>query len=216
MISSYKLEVKICGITSLDDAQAARDAGADYLGFVLYEKSPRAITPGALRHISDKLAGSSRLVGVFVNAAPQTVAQIAGDCALAAAQLCGEEQPRDFANFKTPVWRVLRIKADTVAPDIKGWDAERFVLDSSSVGCYGGTGRTLDWTKAASVAASNKIMLAGGLRPENVAEAVRTVRPFGVDVSSGVEIRPGRKSRRLMRIFVEICRQSANMFLNEK
>jgi len=208
MKKGYMPEIKICGITNLDDARAAIDAGADYLGFVLYDKSPRAIAPDDLRHLVKKIEGKVKTVGVFANERPLTVARIAADCGLDIVQLCGEEQYDSFRLLPLPVWRVIRIQNGQAVPAPVKWPAERYVLDSSQANLYGGTGTALDWSVAAGIAKENKIMLAGGLTPANVATAIRIVRPFGVDVSSGVELRHGKKDHEKMRFFIEVVKQS--------
>ncbi|MDD5483250.1 MAG: phosphoribosylanthranilate isomerase [Kiritimatiellae bacterium] len=210
MNRNYIPEIKICGITRLADARAARDAGADYLGFVLYDKSPRAISPDALRRIRGALGKNVKCVGVFVNPPPLAAAQQAKDCGLDVVQLCGEEKYESFRLFPLPVWRVIRMQNGEVTPAPSAWPAERYVLDSNQAGLYGGTGAALDWSAAARIAGENKIMLAGGLTPANVATAIRIVRPFGVDVSSGVELRPGQKDHEKIRFFIEVVKTTCH------
>ncbi len=211
MNKKYRPEIKICGITSLDDARAACDAGADYLGFVLYQKSPRAIAPAALRRLIGKLNRNIKCVGVFVNEPPMAVARIASDCGLCIVQLCGDESYAEFRSFPMPVWRVTRIHNGRPEPDFDEWPAVRYVLDSShgkNGKKYGGTGKTVDWNIAARLAGKNKIMLAGGLNPENAVEAVRIVRPAGVDAASGVESKPGKKDHAKLRFFIELVKNA--------
>lgn len=215
-------EIKICGITNLDDARAAIDAGADYLGFVLYEKSPRAISPDALRRLREKLDKNTKCVGVFVNERPLAVAKIASDCGIDIVQLCGEEQYEAFRLLPLPIWRVIRIQNNIAAPSpikwparsaahsVAGGPAERYVLDAAQADLYGGTGTAVDWSIAAEIAREHKIMLAGGLTPNNVAIALRIVRPFGVDISSGVELRRGKKDHEKMRFFIEVVKKACN------
>lgn len=235
MKTAYIPEIKICGITNLADARAAIDASADYLGFVLYPKSPRAIAPAEAQRIIAGLGGKIRTVGVFVNEKPRDILKIAEDCGLDIVQLCGEERPDTFRLFPLPVWRVIRIKNNIPAPDPSSWPArsgcrptalpavlrggatgaaggpaERYVLDAAQADLYGGTGTAVDWSMAAGIAKKNKIMLAGGLTPENVATAIRIVRPFGVDVSSGVELSRGLKDHEKMRFFIEVVRKACN------
>ena len=209
MNNSYLPEIKICGITNLDDALAARDAGADYLGFVLYKKSPRAISPANLRNLMDKLDGKIKTVGVFVNTPALSVTKIATDCRLDIVQLCGEEQYDSFRSLPLPVWRVIRFQNEGLQPPPSKWPAERYVLDTSHTELYGGTGVAMDWSAAARIAGKHKIMLAGGLTPKNVATAIRLVHPFGVDVSSGVECRHGKKDHEKMRFFIEVIKHAS-------
>ncbi|MFA7159711.1 MAG: phosphoribosylanthranilate isomerase [Kiritimatiellia bacterium] len=208
MKNSYKLEIKICGITNLDDARAAMDAGADYLGFVLYKKSPRAVLPENLRRMVNRLGGKIRTVGVFVNEPASSVARIAADCGLDIVQLCGSEKPGSYRSVSAEIWRVIRLQDGRPQPDPAAWNAERYVLDSARAGLYGGTGMAMDWDAAAKISAQHKIMLAGGLTPDNVATAVRIVQPFGVDVSSGVESRPGKKDPDKIRFFIETAKHA--------
>jgi len=215
MTTIYKPEIKICGITNLDDARAACDAGADYLGFVLFDKSPRFIAPEALRRLRGKLEAKIKCVGVFVNEAPPAVAKTAKDCGLDIVQLCGEEQYPDFSRCPLPVWRVIRIQKELEPQPLK-WPAERYVLDASHAELYGGTGTAVDWSAAAQIATKHKIMLAGGLTPMNVATAIRIVRPFGVDVSSGIECKRGKKDHEKMRFFIEVVRKACNDLLSQQ
>lgn len=210
MSKIYIPEIKICGITNLDDARAAGDAGADYLGFVLYDKSPRAVSPDALRRIRKKLDKDTKCVGVFVNERPLTVVKIAADCGLDIVQLCGEEEYDSFRFLPLPIWRVIRIQKGLIQPPPAKWPAERYVLDTSQDGLYGGTGTAMDWTIAARIAKEHKMMLAGGLTPSNIATAIRIVRPFGVDVSSGIERRRGKKDHEKMRFFIEVVKYACH------
>jgi phosphoribosylanthranilate isomerase len=200
--------VKICGLTSVDDARAALDAGADCLGFVLYPASPRGITADALERIVRELPADAQRVGVFVNETPEGVVRVAQACRLYAVQIHGDEPCVGFEALPVLVWRAIRWHNDEWSPRPEAWPAERYVLDAPSA-LYGGTGRRGDWTAAAALSRTHRTMLAGGLTPENVAEAIRTVRPLGVDVSSGVEQAPGRKDVRKMNEFVRRAREAA-------
>ena len=202
------IDVKICGLTNLDDARAALDAGADFLGFVLYPKSPRGITAAQLGRIVDNLPREANLVGVFVNEPRAAVERVAGECRLHAVQLHGDETSDAFAGLAWPVWRAVRWQDTAWRPAPEAWSAERYVADAPSPR-YGGTGERGDWAAAAALARQRRVMLAGGLTPENVAGAIRAVRPFGVDVASGVEQAPGRKDVRKMAEFVRRAREAA-------
>ncbi|MFH1477354.1 MAG: phosphoribosylanthranilate isomerase [Verrucomicrobiota bacterium] len=196
-------EIKICGLTSLPDARMVLDAGVDYLGFVLYERSPRHITPGALRRLLDRLPSKARAVAVFVNARRELVEMLARDCNLHAIQLHGDERLADWIDMPVPVWRAARLRHGRPDPAPDQWPTTRYVLDATVRGRYGGTGRTADWTKAAELARQAPLMLAGGLTPQNVAEAIRIVAPLGVDTASGVEKAPGKKDRRKVAAFIQ-------------
>jgi len=191
--------VKICGITRVEDAAAAVDCGAGALGFVFWPESPRCIDPHRARAIVATLPPFVTPVGVFVNQPAEYVRGVASLVRLGAVQLHGDETVGYAAGIATPA-----IKAVTVAdPQLSVWPVRTtLLLDVGDKEKRGGTGRTIDWTAAARLAAQRKILLAGGLTPENVAEAVAQVRPFGIDVSSGVERSPGIKDhRRLLALF---------------
>ncbi len=201
--------IKICGLTTFDDALAALEAGADYLGFVTYMKSPRGIDATVLRAICEKLPAGARKVGVFINAARAAVETVACDCGLTVVQLHGDEASGEFQGMPLPLWRAVRLSDGLCRPPPDNWPAEYYVVDAAPAGVYGGTGQTADWSAAAEFARRHAMLLAGGLTPENVAEAVSAVRPAGVDVASGVEAAPGRKDRTRVRSFIEHARAAA-------
>lgn len=201
------LTVKICGLTNLDDARWALEAGADYLGFVLYPKSPRAITLKDLVRITDELPETAKKVGVFVNEAPILIKEIAEVCGLCAAQVHGDEDPADFAGMGIPIWRAIRLQEGRWIPGPDLWTPERYVMDAYSP-AFGGTGLKVDWSVARVFAAGHRSMLAGGLDPETVGDAIRHVHPIGVDVSSGVERVPGRKDYKKVAAFVQAVRDA--------
>jgi len=199
-------EIKICGLTNLPDARMALAAGADYLGFVLYERSPRRITPGALRRLLDRLPAGARAIAVFVNAPRELAEMLARDCRLHAVQLHGDERLADWIDMPVPVWRAARLRHGQPDPAPDQWPTARYVLDATVPGRYGGTGRTADWAKAAKLSQLVPLMLAGGLTQNNVAEAIRIVAPLGVDTASGVEKAPGKKDRRKVAAFIRAVR----------
>ena len=204
------LEVKICGLTNLEDAEAALAAGADYLGFVLYSKSPRGIAAAKLKELLAGLSRPCRAVAVVVNESPAAVEALARECRLWAVQVHGDEPAAEFANCTCRLWRAVRVSGQIVTPDPAAWPAaERYVVDAAALGLYGGTGSVADWTGAAALAVRRVVMLAGGLTPENVGAAVEAVRPAGVDVASGVESAPGRKDHEKLRRFIEAAREVA-------
>lgn len=202
------VDVKICGLTNRDDAQHALDLGADYLGFVVYAKSPRGIDATALRRIVDNLKGPFRAVGVFVNASPAAVKRLARDCGLHAVQLHGDEPVAAFQDIPVPVWRAVRMEHGRPAPAPDDWPAARYVVDAHVPGRYGGTGVQADWRAAAALAAQRPVMLAGGLTPGNVAAAIAAVRPLGVDTASGVEREPGKKDPDKVAAFIRRARSA--------
>jgi phosphoribosylanthranilate isomerase len=201
--------VKICGITSAEDALAAVEAGADLLGFNFYRRSPRYVSPGEARRIASVLPERVARVGVFVNVdEPEAVARIVSESGVGAAQLHGDETPEFCARLGgVSVIKALRVGRGFSVERALAYKTDALLLDAYERDAFGGTGRTFDWSLArAARAFVPKLFLAGGLTPENVAEAVRAVGPFAVDVCSGVETSPGRKSFSLMRRFVEAVR----------
>ncbi len=202
------MDIKVCGLTCLDDARRALDYGADCLGFVLYGKSPRSVSRMDFLRMLDLLDAPGRAVAVLVDESRAFAERLARDGALRAVQLHGDEQAADYVGYPFPLWRAVRFEADWPCPDPEAWLAERFVVDAHVAGLRGGTGVTADWSAAADLARRRPVMLAGGLTPANVAEAIRRVRPAGVDVASGVEQAPGRKDPAAMREFIRIARQT--------
>lgn len=200
------MEVKICGLTNHDDAVAALSLGADYLGFVLYSKSPRGITAAELTRIVDKLPDNRKAIGVFVNETRNNVEKIARDCGLYAVQIHGDEKCADFVDMPVPIWRAVRFHNGAYRPSPEEWQASRYVIDASVPDKYGGTGVPADWKAAAGISAAYPVMLSGGLTPANVAQAVRAVKPLGVDAASGVESEPGRKDHEKMRQFIQTAK----------
>lgn len=203
-------KVKICGITNLDDATLAIEAGADMLGFNFYPPSPRYISPEACREIIAALERSSRsavYVGVFVNASTEDIATILNKCGLDLAQLSGDETPEIMQDFGERVFKGLRIRYLSEALDKARKFANELIapallVDAHQAGAYGGTGRLANWDVARFVGERYPILLAGGLNPGNVGRALDTVHPWGVDVASGVESVPGKKDSQLVREFV--------------
>jgi phosphoribosylanthranilate isomerase len=183
---------KICGITRVEDARHAVEHGATALGFVFWPNSSRAVTTEQARAIVDTLPATIEAVGVFVNASAEEIRQIAAGARLSAVQLHGDEAPEMARALAAPVFRSVTLAdAERV---IGEWpDSATLLLDAADPVRRGGTGVVVDWTKAAAIARVRRTVLAGGLTPANVAEAIAQVRPFGVDVSSGVESAPGIK-----------------------
>lgn len=204
----HEVEVKICGLTNRDDAVAALDLGADYLGFILYSGSPRGITAADLMRVLERVQGARKAIGVFVNELRANVEKIAGECGLYAVQLHGDEEPGEFADMPVPIWRAVRLRDGVYKPVPEAWQAARYVIDAAVPGLYGGTGVSADWDVASEFAGRHPVMLAGGLTPGNVADAVRIVKPLGVDVAGGVEAEPGKKDHVKLKQFIEAARQA--------
>lgn len=198
-------KIKICGIKTLKDALAAIEADADYLGFNFYPKSVRFIEESACAEITSVLKREHpqvKLVGVFVNSSVDEVKDILQTCYLDLAQLHGDETPETFAQLAPHAFRAFRGIPESNAGYERN-EAPFMLIDAAVKGVYGGSGVTADWASAAKLAQQYPLLLAGGLTPENVADAVRQVRPWGVDVASGVESAPGEKNAEKMIQFVK-------------
>ncbi len=207
------MRIKICGITNLEDAMAAVEFGADALGFNFYQKSPRYIDPAATRKIISQLPKGVMNVGVFVNSSLAEVDRIYTQSSVVYLQLHGDETPA-FVERLTDLTGAIAIKAIRISPGFDpqralDYDVQYFLLDSSSSTAYGGTGETFDWSAALELKPYGaKFFLAGGLTPENVADAVRQVQPFGIDVCSGVESSKGRKDHKKLEELIRNARSA--------
>jgi len=206
------VRVKICGITKPEDAKLAADLGAYAIGLNFYENSPRCVTPFAASEVIRRLPPFIATVGIFVNWSNAPIVALCKALRLSAAQLHGDETPQvvDAVARRLPVIKALPIGQGGTAPDFARYrSASAFLLDSPASGQYGGTGTTGNWHMARVAAQTQRIILAGGLTPENVGEAIRIVRPYAVDVASGVEVRPGKKDpAKLRSFFDEVARAS--------
>ena len=203
--------VKICGITRREDAEAAVGAGADALGFVFWPGSPRYIDPFRARAIRSVLPPFVTAVGVFVDQPAEHVNGVAGLVQLGAVQLHGEESIGYAQTMHRPVVKAIALHDDagSAADDVEIWPERVLVLlDVHDPVRRGGTGRTIDWSAAAAVARRRRVVLAGGLTAENVGEAIARVRPFGIDVSSGVELSPGIKDHGRLKALFEAVHDS--------
>jgi phosphoribosylanthranilate isomerase len=205
--SNAMTKIKICGIKTVTDALAAMHAGADLIGFNFYPKSPRYIEVGRCRDIMTVMRryGHIQYVGVFVNASAATICATMETLGLSLAQLHGDETPEMLQELNGKAFKAFR----GIPEKIDGFerkDAPAFLVDASVKGLYGGSGVTADWAGAAGLAKRYPLLLAGGLTPQNVAEAVQQVKPWGVDVASGVESEPGMKDAAKMKSFVKAVR----------
>ena len=202
------VKVKICGITSLQDALTAVEAGADALGFVFYSASSRHISPEQAAEIIRNLPPFVQTVGLFVNEDLSTVNSITDRCGLDVVQLHGEETPGYCGSIRRRVIKAFRVKDITTLEALLQYQVAGYLLDAWSPTAHGGTGQTFNWEIAAeAVQTGRNIILAGGLTPENVSESIRQVHPYGVDVSSGVESAPGRKDADQIKRFVMLAKQ---------
>ena len=201
------LRVKICGLTTLEDALAAVDAGADAVGFVLYKESPRCISVEQAQEIIRQLPPFVTTVGLFVNQPTHWVRVMAERCGVDAFQFQGDETPEYCEAFRQRAIKAIRVQDSTSLNRMAEYRVRAFVLDAYREGEYGGTGQRFDWDLAVPAKAYGRIILAGGLTPDNVAEAVRRVQPFAVDVSSGVEgSMRGTKDHGKIRAFIQAAK----------
>ena len=202
-----RIKIKICGTTSLKDALLAVESGVDAVGFIFYKMSPRNISHKEVKEIVAQLPPFIETVGVFVNETSDKVNQIAERCRLTAVQLHGEESPAFCRRVKRKVVKALRVKNADSLKNINAYDVSGFLLDSYSDESKGGTGQVFDWNLALRAKKQGPVILAGGLNPYNVYTAIHRVRPYGVDVCSGVENSPGIKDQKKIREFIKSVRR---------
>lgn len=197
------VQVKICGITSLEDAHTAVDCGADALGFVFYPPSPRYVTPEQAAQIIRALPPFVTTVGLFVDVTCDVVNETVARCGLDRVQLHGRETPEFCRQITRPVIKAIRIKNAESLTHVPDYKVSAYLLDAYVEGALpGGTGTSFSWELAARAKPHGPVILAGGLTPENIAVAIAQVRPYGVDVNSGVERVPGVKDHRKVRQFI--------------
>ena len=209
------VKVKICGITNYDDAMASIELGADALGFNFYKKSPRYIDPSQAKSLIESLPPLVSMVGVFVDEfSPDRVVSIAHGVGVGSVQLHGSEGP-EYAKQISEVWvfKAFPIDENFNVGSVSDFPANAFLLDTKDKLLKGGTGNSFDWTIALEIKKKGRIILAGGLKPENVFEAICKVQPYGIDVCSGVESEPGKKDlKKLEDLFYEIHRAKAELW----
>jgi phosphoribosylanthranilate isomerase len=211
-MSPRRLFVKICGITTSQDARVAAEAGADAIGFVFWPGSPRCVGVDAARAIGEQLPASVVRVGVFVGASGEQMRRTADAARLDLLQLHGDEQPGALPALCRPAWKALRVGSELAPHEIRCWAGRvsGILLDTRSASAPGGTGEAFDWSLARMAREhAGFLMLAGGLTAENVGRAIECGRPDGVDVSSGVEASPGRKDEAKLRAFLAAARRAA-------
>jgi len=196
------MRIKICGITSVEDARLCVEAGADALGFIFVERTPRYVAPDTAARIIAGLPPFVTPVGVFWDHAAGHVKAVTEQCGLGALQFHGDETPDDLQEYRLPVIKTLKVAAAADLARMTGYRVSAFLLDSPSRWSEGEARPPIPWDVAAEAARRHPVLLSAGLTPENVAGAVRRVRPYGVDVNSGVEARPGRKDPARVRRFV--------------
>ena len=196
------VEVKICGLTMVDDAVRCIEAGADAIGLNFWPGSPRCVDVSTARSIVVAGGDRAQMVGVFVDFTLGQVREILRETGIQWAQLHGDEPPELVAALLPTAYKAVGVKDGSAIELVRSYPGEHLLLDASVPGMPGGTGRTFDWDIAAAVAGERKLTLAGGLNPDNVAKAIQVVNPFRVDVASGVESTPGRKDLELVRSFI--------------
>lgn len=206
------VKVKICGITNWTDARTSFEAGADFLGFNFYRKSPRYITPASAARITERLPRHVQAVGVFVNETEEKILAVARIAGLHQIQLHGDEPPEAVARLRRefPVIKAIKIKSKFKLSQLTVFGkADAYLLDTYRPDLPGGTGTAFDWNQIRRAGSRHKLFLAGGLTPENVTEAIQICRPYAVDVCSGTEARPGKKDARRTIAFMRGVRSSA-------
>jgi phosphoribosylanthranilate isomerase len=200
-------EIKICGITRLEDALCAAECGADAVGFIFHPASPRYMTPERAMAIIARLPEGIATVGVFVNRKKEVVEQTAEACGLDLIQLHGDESPAYCRQF--PSGRVIKAVSPGTPEEVRAldlYDIRAFLVDARDTGRYGGTGKRSDWELAIKIREAHPLILAGGLDPENIEEALAAVAPHAVDINSGCELAPGIKDHDRMRRIIGMIR----------
>jgi len=203
------IKIKICGITNLEDALAAADAGADALGFNFYKKSPRCIEPSKAAEIIEQLPPFTVPVGIFVNEREDRIREILAATGIQAVQFHGDESPEFCQRFGGRVIKAFQVKDKESLKNMAHYRVGAFLLDSYKEGVRGGTGVAFDWHLAVVAKTFGKVILAGGLTPENVAEAVKLVQPYGVDTAGGVERETGVKDHAKLKKFITEVRRAS-------
>jgi phosphoribosylanthranilate isomerase len=201
------VRVKICGVTRLEDGLAAARLGADAVGFNFWPRSKRYVAPAAAAAIVARLPAAVATFGVFVDPTRAELEEALAVSGVGVAQLHGDEPPALCLGLGVPVVKAIRVRDGRDLAQLASYEVRAFLLDSASAG-YGGSGERFDWALAAEAARELPVLLAGGLTAENVAEAVRTVRPLGVDVASGVESSPGVKDVARMELFIRRAKEA--------
>ena len=206
-----QVKVKICGMTQLKDAAFAVEQGADAVGFIFYNKSPRSVTMKTARDIILKLPPLVDTVGVFVNESVDRINKIANYCGLDLVQLHGEESPVFCRKIQRRVIKAFRVKDLQSIKQLEKYSVSGYLLDTFSDNLHGGTGKIFDWNLALPAKKMGPVILAGGLTARNILQAIRQARPYGVDVCSGVEKLPGVKDPEKVRAFLKNIRSGSKL-----
>ena len=203
MANEKQVKVKVCGMTNLKDALVAVEEGADAVGFIFYKKSPRSVTMKLVREIVLELPPFVDTVGVFVDETADQINKIADYCNLDMVQLHGDESPTFCKRIRRRVIKAFRVKDMQSVKNISNFQVSGFILDTFSESLHGGTGKVFDWNLALPAKKFGPVIMAGGLTPNNVRQVIQRVRPYGVDVCSGVESEPGIKDHKKIRVFLK-------------
>lgn len=199
-------KIKICGMTTTDDALVAVEAGADMIGLIFYPPSPRYVSPQQAQRIVRALPKSCRAVGVFVNEDCETISRIVDESGVQIVQLHGTESPDLCHRLSWPVFKTFRFTSESRPEMMRDYHVKAFLIEGFNADFYGGSGTRADWHQTAALHKYGRIILAGGLTADNVAEAIRIVQPYAVDVCSGVEREPGKKDWLRVRAFVSAAK----------
>lgn len=201
------MRIKICGITNIDDAMCAAELGADALGFVFVKSSPRYVASNIVEKIIQKLPPFVVPIGVFANMKHDDILKFIEQTGIGCVQLHGNESPKQLAGFPVPVYKSFHVDKNFNPETLRRYKGAAYLLDTNVDGAIGGSGKTFDWNLATVAKAYGRIILAGGLSPENIVEAVQKVQPYAVDINSGVESAPGKKDKhRLQQLFSNLRR----------
>ena len=203
MANNNQVKVKVCGMTNLKDTLVAVEEGADAVGFIFYKKSPRSVTMKLVREIVLELPPFVDTVGVFVDETAEQINKIADYCNLDMVQLHGDESPTFCKRMRRRVIKAFRVKDMQSVKKLTNFQVSGFILDTFSESLHGGTGKVFDWNLVLPAKKFGPIIMAGGLSPNNVRQAIQRVRPYGVDVCSGVESQPGIKDHKQIRDFLK-------------
>ncbi|WP_134114554.1 phosphoribosylanthranilate isomerase [Orenia marismortui] len=195
-------KVKICGITNLEDAQAAVDYGADLLGFI-FAQSPRKINKKQVKNIQSQLPKGIKTVGVFANQPVEEIQNIIDYCQLDYIQLHGSESPEYCQEFELPIIKAFRVKDEAYLDKLSEYKIDKYLLDTYHPDKLGGVGKVFNWDLALKAKEYGDIIIAGGLNPDNIGEAIKVIAPYGVDVSSGVEAKTAKKDLNKMKNFID-------------
>ena len=210
------IPVKICGITSIADAELAISHGAAAIGLICYEKSPRYVTPEQAAKISSAVAGRAKIVGVFVNEAPHAIRALVEQIGLDWVQLSGDEPPRMATDLGVPVIKAFHVGPDFDPATMAAYVTAAWMLDTYSPAAYGGTGENFAWDKIDRSIITRPLVLSGGLTPDNISAAISALQPNAVDVNSGVEAEPGKKDRKkleqLFAVLADVGYEGDNLF----